>query len=73
MREKEFKVICTKPYVYCKVFEDNSGTLELALLLKLCPRTNHKTFVTIVFMNMCKRGLLRFFQLAQKTRFLMHS
>jgi hypothetical protein len=25
MREQDFKVLCTKPYVYCKVFEDNSG------------------------------------------------
>ncbi len=36
---KGFKVVCTEPYVYCKVFEDNSGALELARLPKLCPRT----------------------------------
>jgi hypothetical protein len=41
MREQNFKVICIKPYVYCKVFEDNSGALELARLQKLCPRTKH--------------------------------
>jgi hypothetical protein len=35
MREQDFKVICTEPYVYCKVFEDNSGALELARLQKL--------------------------------------
>ena len=29
-RERNFKVICTQPQVYCKVFEDNSGALELA-------------------------------------------
>jgi hypothetical protein len=29
MREQDFKVVCTKPYVYCKVFEDNLGALEL--------------------------------------------
>jgi hypothetical protein len=23
MREQDFKVLCTEPYVYCKVFEDN--------------------------------------------------
>ncbi len=32
IREKGFQVICIKPYVYCKVFEDNSGALELARL-----------------------------------------
>jgi hypothetical protein len=39
MREQDFRVLCTEPYVYCKVFEDNSGALELARLPKLCPRT----------------------------------
>jgi hypothetical protein len=41
MRERNIPVICTKPYVYCKVFEDNSGSLELARLPKLCPCTKH--------------------------------
>ncbi len=36
-----FLVICTKPYIYCKVFEDNSSALELARLRKLCPGTKH--------------------------------
>ncbi len=27
MGEKNFKVICIEPYVYCKVFEDNAGAL----------------------------------------------
>ena len=30
MKEKSFQVICTQSYIYCKVFEDNSGALELA-------------------------------------------
>jgi hypothetical protein len=41
MKEQDFQVICTHPYVYCKVFEDNSGALELAPLPNLCPRTKH--------------------------------
>jgi hypothetical protein len=41
MREQSFKVICIKPYVYCKVFEDNAGALELARLPNLHPRTKH--------------------------------
>jgi len=32
MREHEFDSVNTQPYVYCKVFEDNSGTLEHARL-----------------------------------------
>ena len=41
MREHKFQIICTQTVVYCKVFEDNSGALELARLPKLCPRTKH--------------------------------
>ena len=41
MQDKSFQVICTAPHVYCKVFEDNSGALELARLPKLQPRTKH--------------------------------
>jgi hypothetical protein len=41
MRNRGFQVICTSPHVYCKVFEDNSGALELAHLPKLRPRTKH--------------------------------
>eukprot|EP00804_Cyclotella_cryptica_P001253 CCRYP_012751-RB/>CCRYP_012751-RB protein AED:0.37 eAED:0.44 QI:0/-1/0/1/-1/0/1/0/122 len=43
MMKKGFKFICTNPHVYCKVFEDNSGALELACLPKLCPHTKHIT------------------------------
>eukprot|EP00804_Cyclotella_cryptica_P024037 CCRYP_007263-RA/>CCRYP_007263-RA protein AED:0.37 eAED:0.37 QI:0/-1/0/1/-1/0/1/0/131 len=39
--ERNFKVICTQPQVCCKVFEDNSGALELARLPKLCRRTKN--------------------------------
>jgi hypothetical protein len=43
IRERDYQVICTEPHVYCKVFEDNSGALdlELARLPKLLPRTKH--------------------------------
>ncbi|KAL7554713.1 hypothetical protein ACHAWF_018679, partial [Thalassiosira exigua] len=34
VRSKGFPVLCTEPYVYCKVFEDNSSALELARLPK---------------------------------------
>ena len=32
-----FEVLSTKPYVLCKIFEDNAGALELAHLPKLHP------------------------------------
>ncbi len=67
--KKGFQVICTKPYVYCKVFEDNSGALELARLPKLCPRTKH--------INVCyhhfrehhvRNGLIKIFPVGTKNQ-----
>jgi hypothetical protein len=51
MREQDFKVLCTEPYVYCKVFEDNSGALKLARLPKLCLSTKH---INICYHHFCE-------------------
>jgi hypothetical protein len=61
MREQDFKVLCTKPYVYCKVFEDNSGALELARLPKLCPRTKHINVCYHHFREHVRKGLINIF------------
>ncbi len=58
MREKNFNVLCTEPYVYCKVFEDNSGALELARLPKLCPRTKHINVCCHHFPKHVRKGLI---------------
>jgi hypothetical protein len=61
MTEQDFQVICTKPYVYCKVFEDNLGALKLARLPKLCPRTKH---INVCYHHFCKhvrKGLIKIF------------
>ncbi len=66
MRERDFKVICTEPYVYCKVFEDNSGALELTRLPKLCPRTKH---INVCYHHFCKhvhKGLIKIFPIDTK-------
>ena len=39
--EQGLQVHDLPPKVHCMVFEDNSGALELARLLKICPRTKH--------------------------------
>ncbi|KAL7475208.1 hypothetical protein ACHAW6_001132, partial [Cyclotella cf. meneghiniana] len=39
MREHKFDIAINLPYMYCKVFEDNSSALELARLLRLHPCT----------------------------------
>jgi hypothetical protein len=59
MREQDFKVICTKPYVYCMVFEDNSGALKLARLPKLCPRAKHINVCYHHFCEHVRKGLIK--------------
>ena len=61
MKKKGFQVICTNPHVYCKVFEDNSGALELARLPKLRPRTKHINCCYHHFREFACKGLLKFF------------
>jgi hypothetical protein len=66
MWEQDFKVLCTKPYVYCKVFEDNSGALELARLPKLHPRIKH---INVCYHHFCKhkrKGLIKIFPIDTK-------
>jgi hypothetical protein len=59
--KKGFQVICTKPYVCCKIFEDNSGALELATLPKLCPRTKHINVCYHHFREHVRNGLIKIF------------
>ena len=61
MREKGFKVLCNEPHVYCKVFEDNSGALELARLPKMRPRTKHINVCYHHFREHVRKGVIKFF------------
>jgi hypothetical protein len=52
--------------MYCKVFEDNSGALELARLPKLDPRTKH---INVCYHHFCKhvrKGLIKIFPVDTK-------
>jgi hypothetical protein len=66
MREENFKVICIEPYVYCKVFEDNTGALELVRLQKLCPRTKHINVFYHHFCEHVQKGLIKIFPVDTK-------
>ena len=59
LKTEGFQVICTQPYVYCKVFEDNSGALELAHLPKLRPRTKHINVCYHHFREHVCKGLIK--------------
>ena len=41
LKEQGFPVDQTKASIQCKVFEDNSGAIEIATNHKWCPRTKH--------------------------------
>jgi hypothetical protein len=59
MRKLGHKVICNEPFVYCKVFEDNSGALELACLPKLCPLTKHINVCYHHFREHVRKGIIK--------------
>jgi hypothetical protein len=68
IHKKGFQVICTKPYVYCKVFGDNSGALELARLPKLYPCTKH---INVCYYHFCKHvrnGLIKIFSVGTENQ-----
>jgi hypothetical protein len=66
MRERNFNVLCTEPYVYCKVFEDNSGALKLARLPKLRPRTKHINVCYHHFREHVRKELIKIFPVDTK-------
>ena len=61
MKERNIPVICTAPYVYCKVFEDNSGALELARLPKLRSQTKHINVCYHRFCEHVRNSLIKIF------------
>ncbi len=65
MRERDYQIIYTKPHMYCKVFEDNSGALELARLPKLRPRVKHIN-VCYHFCKHVHKGLIKIFPINMK-------
>jgi hypothetical protein len=40
-KQKGVPVLNATPKVHCKVFEDNAGTIEIATVPKMRPRTKH--------------------------------
>jgi hypothetical protein len=63
IKDRHIPVICSKPYIYCKVFEDNAGALELARLPKLRPCTKN---INICYHHFCEhvhKGLIKIFPL----------
>ena len=56
MRTHGFDVKNHRPKVHCKVFEDNSGALEIATVHKVRPRTKHINVKSHHFRGYVDRG-----------------
>ena len=65
---KEYNVISTAPKVYCKSFEDNSGTLEIVCLLKMQP---HAKAINVIYHHIHKHvyhGIIAIFLIATNSQ-----
>jgi hypothetical protein len=56
LKQNGFKVPHVGPKVHCKVFEDNSGAIEIARIPKVRPRTKHLNVKLHHFRDYVERG-----------------
>jgi hypothetical protein len=66
IREHKFEVINKQPYVNCKVFEDKSGTVELAKLPRLHPHKRHIIICYYHFWEHVRKDLIKIFAMDTK-------
>jgi len=59
LEEHKFNIFSAVPHIYCKSFEDNSGTIELARLPTMRSRTTHINQLFQHFMSYVKKGLVK--------------
>ena len=58
MQDKGYPIGSSKAQVHCKVFEDNSGAIEIAKTAKFRPRTKHLNNRLFHFRTYIDRGLI---------------
>ncbi|KAL7474665.1 hypothetical protein ACHAW6_000627, partial [Cyclotella cf. meneghiniana] len=68
IRENKFDIVNMQPYVYCKVSENNFGTLELARLPRLRPHTKHINVCYHHFREHILKGLVKIFPIDTKNQ-----
>jgi hypothetical protein len=56
LKKHKFEAPQADPKVHCKVFEDNSGAIEIAHLPKVRPRTKHLNVKLHHFRDYVERG-----------------
>jgi hypothetical protein len=58
LRQANFEMPSETPKIHCKVFEDNSGALEMARTPKMRPRTKHMNLKYHHFREAVEVGLV---------------
>jgi hypothetical protein len=61
-----FNMISVTPKIHCKVFEDNSGAIEIANVPKMRPRTKHINIKYHHFRDYVERGEITIQQIASE-------
>ena len=66
MKKKGIDIHSTSPNIYCTVFEDNNGALELARVPKMRSRTKHINIVYHHFRSFVKRRIVNVYPIDTK-------
>ena len=61
LKKQKFITNASSAKIYCKVFEDNSGALEMARVPKMRPRTKHLNVIYHWFTSFVKDGSVKLF------------
>ena len=59
MKSHGFEIKSDTPLIHCRVFEDNSGALEMATTHKFRPRTKHMNVKLHHFRDYVTRGAVK--------------
>ena len=64
LKDKRFLTSDSPTKIYCKVFEDSSGALEMARAPKMRPRTKHVNIIYYCFLEHIKSKKIRIYPIS---------
>ena len=64
LKERVYDLISDNTIVYCKVFEDNSGALEIARLPKMRPHTKSINVIYHHFWEYVRLGMIKIYPIS---------
>ena len=59
IRKQVNDIYCKDPQICCTYFEYSAGALEIYILPKICPRTNHLKFQLHHFLSFLQDGTIK--------------